>query len=61
MNVLENFKNLFADVWNKGVSGINISEIIIALIIFIFILPKKTPIKIDWRLDFTYLDVNQLL
>ena len=38
MTVLENFKNLFADVWNKGVSGINISEIIIALIIFIFFL-----------------------
>ena len=38
MNVLENFKNLFADVWNKGVSGINISEIIIALIIFILFL-----------------------
>jgi MscS family membrane protein len=38
MNVLENFKNLFADVWNEGVSGINISEIIIALTIFIFFL-----------------------
>ena len=38
MNILENFKNLFADVWNKGVSGINISEIIIALTIFIFFL-----------------------
>ena len=38
MNVLENFKNLFLDVWKKGVSGINISEIIIALIIFIFFL-----------------------
>ena len=38
MNVLENFKNLFTDVWNKGVSGINISEIIIALTIFIFFL-----------------------
>ena len=38
MDVLENFKNLFTDVWNKGVSGINISEIIIALIIFIFFL-----------------------
>ena len=36
MNVLENFKNLFADVWNKGVSGINISEIIIALIYIYF-------------------------
>ena len=38
MNVLENFKNLFLDVWQEGVSGINISEIIIALIIFIFFL-----------------------
>ena len=38
MNVLENFKNLFIDVWNKGVSGVNISEIIIALAIFIFFL-----------------------
>ena len=38
MNILENFKNLFLDVWKKGVSGINISEIIIALIIFIFFL-----------------------
>jgi len=38
MNVLENFKDLFLDVWNKGVSGINISEIIIALMIFIFFL-----------------------
>jgi MscS family membrane protein len=38
MNVLENFKILFADVWSKGVSGINISEIIIALAIFIFFL-----------------------
>ena len=38
MNVLENFKNLFLDVWKKGVSGVNISEIIIALAIFIFFL-----------------------
>jgi MscS family membrane protein len=38
MNVLENFKNLFADVWKAGVSGINITEIIIALTIFIFFL-----------------------
>ena len=38
MNVLENFKNLFLDVWNKGVSGVNISEILIALVIFIFFL-----------------------
>ncbi len=38
MDVLENFKNLFLDVWDKGVSGINISEILIALTIFIFFL-----------------------
>jgi MscS family membrane protein len=38
MNILENFKNLFLDVWKEGVSGINISEIIIALTIFIFFL-----------------------
>ena len=38
MSVLENFKDLFLDVWQEGVSGVNISEIIIALVIFIFFL-----------------------
>ena len=38
MEVLENFKDLFIDVWREGISGVNISEIIIALIIFIFFL-----------------------
>ena len=38
MEVFENFKDLFFDVWNKGISGVNISEIIIALLIFIFFL-----------------------
>ena len=38
MNVLENFKDLFIDVWKEGVSGVNISEILIALTIFIFFL-----------------------
>ena len=38
MNVLENFKNLFLEVWREGVSGINISEIVIALAIFTFFL-----------------------
>ena len=38
MDVLENFKDLFLEVWKNGVSGINISEIIIALVIFIFFL-----------------------
>ena len=38
MEVLENFKDLFIDVWKEGISGINISEILIALSIFIFFL-----------------------
>jgi MscS family membrane protein len=38
MSVLNNFKELFLDVWKAGVSGINISEIIIALTIFVFFL-----------------------
>ena len=38
MEVLENFKDLFVDVWKEGISGVNISEIIIALSIFIFFL-----------------------
>ena len=28
MEVLENFKDLFLDVWKKGISGVNISEIL---------------------------------
>ncbi len=38
MKVLENFKDLFFDVWAKGISGVNISEIVIALLIFLFFL-----------------------
>ena len=38
MNVLENFKDLFLDDWREGVAGIHISEIVIALSIFIFFL-----------------------
>ena len=38
MEVFENFKDLFFDVWDKGVSGVNISEIVIALLIFLFFL-----------------------
>ena len=38
MEVLQNFKDLFFDVWTKGISGINISEIIVALAIFLFFL-----------------------
>lgn len=38
MNILENFKDLFLEVWRDGVSGINISEIVTAIIIFSFFL-----------------------
>ena len=38
MTVLENFKILFFDVWSEGISGVNISEIIIALSIFFLFL-----------------------
>ena len=38
METLENFKDLFFDVWDKGISGVNISEIFIALLIFLFFL-----------------------
>ena len=38
MEVLQNFKSLFFDVWKKGISGVNISEIIIALLMFLFFL-----------------------
>ena len=35
MDKIEQFINLFVDVWKNGISGINISEIIIALLIFL--------------------------
>ena len=38
MEILKKNKNLFIDVWKEGVSGVNISEILIALSIFIFFL-----------------------
>ena len=37
MNVLEIFKNLFM-IWQQGIAGVNITEILIALNIFIFFL-----------------------
>ena len=38
MEKLTQFKNLFIDVWKNGISGVNISEIIIALAIFFIFL-----------------------
>ena len=40
----EEFIELFIDVWKNGISGINISEIIIALLIFflfLFLLSRR--------------------
>ena len=38
MNIIDNFTNLFSDVWGKGVQGVNFSEISLALVIFLFFL-----------------------
>ena len=36
MEAFNSFSNLFVDVWTKGIFGINASEIIIGLLIFLF-------------------------
>ena len=36
MDKIEQFTDLFVEVWKNGISGINISEIVIALLIFLF-------------------------
>ena len=38
MKILNNFTDLFLDVWSQGISGVNITEILIALVIFFFFL-----------------------
>ena len=38
MDKAEQFIDLFIEVWKNGISGINISEIIIALLIFFLFL-----------------------
>ncbi len=38
MEAFKNFKDLFLDVWQKGISGVNITEIIVAILIFVFFL-----------------------
>ena len=38
MDKVEQFIDLFIEVWKNGISGINISEIIIALLIFFLFL-----------------------
>ena len=36
MKAFNQFFNLFSEIWNTGFFGINVSEIIIGLIIFLF-------------------------
>jgi len=38
MDILENFINLFLEVWNKGILGIDIFQILIGLLIFLIFL-----------------------
>ena len=38
MNVLENFKELFFEIWQKGIAGVNFTQIGLAIAIFLFFL-----------------------
>ena len=38
MNVLDNFKDLFVEIWQQGISGVNFTQIGLAIIIFLFFL-----------------------
>ena len=38
MNIFENFSSLFLEVWNKGILGVDIFQIIIGLGIFLIFL-----------------------
>ncbi len=38
MDKIEKFIDLFIEVWKNGISGVNISEILIALLIFFIFL-----------------------
>ena len=38
MDIFENFINIFLDVWNKGILGIDIFQILIGLLIFLIFL-----------------------
>ena len=50
MDRIEQFISLFVEVWKNGISGINISEIIIALLIFFaFLLLKRPVCKIYYK------------
>ena len=38
MNVFENFKNLFIEIWQQGIAGINFTQIGIGIVIFLLFL-----------------------
>ena len=38
MELIQNFLSLFIEVWNKGILGVDIFQILIALIIFLLFL-----------------------
>ena len=38
MNVLENFKNLFIEIWQLGIAGINFTQIGVGIVIFLLFL-----------------------
>ncbi len=38
MNLLENFKNLFVEIWREGIAGVNFTQIGLAIIIFLLFL-----------------------
>ena len=38
MNILENFKNLFIEIWQQGIAGINFTQIGVGIVIFLLFL-----------------------
>ena len=38
MNVLENFRDLFLEIWQQGIAGVNFTQIGLAIAIFLFFL-----------------------
>ena len=38
MNILENFKNLFIEIWQQGIAGINFTQIGLGIVIFLLFL-----------------------
>ena len=38
MNVLENFQNLFIEIWKQGIAGINFTQIGLGIVILLLFL-----------------------